>query len=214
MKLIAYVRRVLDIPRKENKIIKKDGYYELIIVSTKYGHLKVLIDDEDIDLVKDYYWTVVNSNKTGIRLYAFSSKLKKVMHRVIMSPPDNMQVDHINGDSLDNRKYNLRICTVSDNNKNRPISKLNKSGATGVGWHKKGNSGNYGWKAYIKVNKKLINLGFYDTFEEALEVRLKAEEKYFGEFNRDLDKRELPKLNIQYYTLNENNLMGMVLSNE
>lgn len=153
------------------------------------------VDECDIDSVSKYHWTVINTNKTGIRLYAFSGELQVCMHRLIMNEPHGMQVDHIDGDSLNNRRYNLRICTVSENNKNRPISKLNKSGATGVGWYKRGNGGEYGWKAYIKVNKKLINLGFYDTFEDALEVRLKAEEKYFGEFNRDLDKRELPKIN-------------------
>lgn len=179
---------------KPNEIIEKDDCFEVIMTSKRYGELKVLVDKDDIDKIRGCRWTVVNSNKTGVRLYAYSSQFKEMMHRRIMSPQDDMQVDHINGDSLDNRKENLRICTVSENNKNRPISKLNKSGATGVGWHKKGNRGEYGWKAYIKVDKKLINLGFFDSFDEALRARLDAEEKYFGEFNRDLDKRELPKI--------------------
>ena len=87
-------------------------------------------------------------------------------------------VDHINGDSMDNRKSNLRICTQADNMKNQKKSKKNTSGHKGVCWASREKR----WIAYIKVDGKNITLGYFKNKEDAINARLKAEEKYYSEF--------------------------------
>ena len=98
------------------------------------------------------------------------------MARVIMSAPKGMTVDHINHDTLDNRRSNLRLATYSENLKNRGKSKANTSGFTGVGIHK----GKY--RACIQKNGKQISLGHFETIKEAVNVRKLAEEQLYGEF--------------------------------
>ena len=88
-------------------------------------------------------------------------------------------IDHINHIKHDNRKDNLRIVNKSQNAMNQTTSSVNTSGVTGVGWHKaKGK-----WRAYIKINYKQIELGYFDSFEEAKQVRLQAENEHFGKYS-------------------------------
>ena len=84
------------------------------------------------------------------------------------------QIDHINGDSFDNRMVNLRAVTIGENNKNKAIDKRNKSGVTGVHWSKKENS----WKCQINVNKKRIHIGYFKDLADAALERLEAEFKH------------------------------------
>jgi hypothetical protein len=104
-----------------------------------------------------------------------------LLHRYIMNNPINQVVDHKDGNTLNNRKYNLRICSRSDNCKNNKLSKRNSSGAKGVYWEKRLEK----WMAAIVSNRKFKNLGYYDDFEEAVKARKNAEEQYFGEFIRE-----------------------------
>lgn len=79
-----------------------------------------LIDDIDFDLVSAHKWCVssVNYAVKAIRLED-GKQHTLLMHRFIMNPPPDMQIDHINGNTLDNRRKNLRICTRSENQRNR-----------------------------------------------------------------------------------------------
>jgi hypothetical protein len=101
-----------------------------------------------------------------------------------MKAPKELDVDHIDGDELNNRKSNLRICTQADNNKNLGLRKNNTSGHKGVCWVSKHNK----WMAYIKINTKFKNLGLYTDINEAIKVREQAEITYFGEYNRVMKK--------------------------
>lgn len=74
----------------------------------------------------------------------------------------------------DNRKDNLELKTIADNARNRSLSKVNTSGKTGVHWSK----AKQRWSSYICVDYKNIYLGDYEEFENAVEARLAAEEKY------------------------------------
>ena len=96
-----------------------------------------------------------------------------------MNCDDGLQVDHINHDSFDNRKSNLRIVTVSQNNMNKDIRADNSSGYTGVIPAK--TLGKY--IASIKVNQKRIYLGTFSCIEDAIAARAKAEEKYFKQYS-------------------------------
>lgn len=131
-------------------------------------------DLEDYNKIKDYCW-FVNSN--GYITARCNNKQHILFHRVLF--PDSITVDHITHNTSDNRKCNLRIATQSQNNINRSIMKNNTSGVTGVYWHKKDKR----WVARIKFNKKSIYLGSFVNFEDAVKVRKKAEEKYFGEYS-------------------------------
>tara|TARA_R110000765_G_scaffold45787_1_gene94617 strand:+ start:52 stop:537 length:486 start_codon:yes stop_codon:yes gene_type:complete len=138
------------------------------------------VDAEDYDKFVDDYSFCLNS---GCAMYSSCKDElnNKLLHRVIMGEPDGMDIDHIDGDRLNNRRSNLRICTRQQNGMNLKISKKNKSGVKGVSWHKDLNK----WHAQIQCNKK-IHLGYFDDFYEAVRVRQEAEEKYFGEFNRKI----------------------------
>ena len=138
-----------------------------------------MIDKEDYEIVKNYYWRVdklgyvissIYNEKTG----RYNKLLK--LHRLIMDAPDDMVVDHIDGNKLNNRKCNLRICTQAENNRNHCVSSNSSTGVTGVRWNKINNS----WRVMISD----INIGSYKNFEDAVKARKQAEKKYFGEFAR------------------------------
>lgn len=95
----------------------------------KYGELEVLLDNEDYKIVKQYNLslklikdtTVTSRNKfyVDVRKCVNGKTYRGFLHRLIMSCPPDKVVDHINGNPLDNRKCNLRICTHKENCLNR-----------------------------------------------------------------------------------------------
>jgi len=95
-----------------------------------------------------------------------------------MSAPADMQVDHINGNPLDNRRENLRICTRAQNTCNRKAVVNSKSGYKGV--TKKNSSRK--WIPEIRKDGKKLYLGSYNTPEEAAKAYDKAAKEIFGEF--------------------------------
>lgn len=135
------------------------------------------VDLDDFWKVKDYCW-----RKDGDGYLKSQDNGKPILlHRLVMNCPDDLDVDHIEHDITDNRKEKLRIVTPLQNSINRSIQSNNKSGVTGVYWSKQRNK----WIAQITVNKKAINLGGYNSFDEAVSVRKEAERKYFGDFSYD-----------------------------
>ena len=111
-------------------------------------------------------------------LFYFQHRTKQgiiEMHRFIMNFPKGKYVDHINHNTLDNRKCNLRICNNADNIRNGKIRTNNKSGYNGICFDKSRNK----WLAGIKVNYKRIFLGRYVNIEDAIKARKEAEKKYF-----------------------------------
>jgi hypothetical protein len=136
-----------------------------------------IVDDEDFDFLSlpTYKWHAIENKKT---FYAGGRKNIK-MHTLLMNTPEGKIVDHINGNGLDNRKENLRICTVEENNRNRGKTVRNKSGFKGVCYLKNTKK----WKASIRVSKKQINIGYFKTKEEAYEAYCVACVKYHGEFS-------------------------------
>lgn len=88
--------------------------------------------------------------------------------------PEGMLLDHVDGDTTNNRIDNLRLATYSENTMNRPLSSQNKSGFVGVSFRPKYNT----WRAAITVNGQFIHIGTFATKKEAIEARLDAERKY------------------------------------
>ena len=102
---------------------------------------------------------------------------------MILDKPKNFVVDHINGNKLDNRRSNLRICTCKENLRNVSASKNNKTGHLGISLTKFGR-----YRARIMVDGKEIRLGNYVNLEDAIKARKKAEIKYFGEYSPTLSR--------------------------
>lgn len=110
-----------DASRKYNEIIIKEDYAEIVI---KYKKEKIItfVDIEDIDKIKDIYW--VAHFEPQVNNYYIRGRLRTekrehtMLHRYIMNTPSDMQVDHINHNTLDNRKYNLRNVMPSQNMQN------------------------------------------------------------------------------------------------
>ncbi len=102
------------------------------------------------------------------------------LHRVIMLPPKGYDVDHINGDGLDNRRCNLRIATRSQNNMNARTRADNKSGHRGVFWRSDRNRR----IAYINANGKRKYLGAFKDQNAACAARQAASAELHGEFRR------------------------------
>lgn len=156
-----------------NEIIEYDDYAEIVLYDKDNNEVaRAMIDLEYVDVVKDYKWY---SKSEG---YVCNSKIG-YLHQFIMNPSEGMVVDHINRNPLDNRRENLRICTQHENTMNKSIRCSNTSGVSGVNWSKQNNK----WLARIQVDGKHIYLGYYNTLEEAAEVRRQAEIEYFGEFS-------------------------------
>jgi len=100
------------------------------------------------------------------------------MFRIIVNPFKDKQIDHINHNTLDNRKENLRIVTGSQNGMNQKLHKNNTSGYKGVHWFIYSKR----WMAYIRLNSRKIHLGYFNSKIEAAYAYNYAALKYFGKF--------------------------------
>ena len=145
----------------------------------------VFVDDSDYEKVNKLKWRKVKDRN---RYYAVSTTVKNKntrtylkLHRYILNAPDGILVDHNNGNGLDDRRQNIRLCNESQNNFNRELLRNNTTGMTGIYYMKKGNKR---WWAYIWHNSKRHGLGCYFTKEDAIIARIEAEKKYFGEFSK------------------------------
>jgi hypothetical protein len=146
-------------------------------------NLAVSIDDDDRDRVLSLSWHIVSAGSKKYLGHNFKSKGKRSyihLHRFIMQAPPGTYVDHINGDTLDNRKANLRLCTNAENVRNaKKKSGVHSSAYKGVCTNKHGK-----WVAQITVNYKNHYLGTFETEEQAHSAYCEAATKHFGEFAR------------------------------
>ena len=153
---------------------------------------KVQIDEEDYERVMALKWGVDTSAlRRGLGVYfihtyfdkfGIHNKYNIYLHRHIMHSEykDGIIIDHKDGNTLDNRKSNLRRCNRTENNRNRKISKVNTSGYKGVDFCKS----NKKYQARIAVDNVRIHLGYFKTPEEAYAAYCEASNKYHGDFGR------------------------------
>jgi hypothetical protein len=139
---------------------------------------KVLFDPEDWDKIKIFIWRLQQIEGKKFKVVSGARKTQIYMHQVILGCPKGFVIDHINGNPLDNRKSNLRVCTQQENSFNRPRSKNNTSGYKGVSKRKE--TGKF--RAYIHHNFKYRYLGDFKTSKEAAEAYDSAAVKLFGQF--------------------------------
>ena len=169
--------------RKENVIDMTSEEYAIGYTSKNEPFW---FDKEDIDLVKQYCWHYNNHGylqNRGIN-YETGKKQNIYLHRLVMKIEDeSVMVDHINhpyGENLkiDNRKQNLRIVNRKQNCMNRHITPKNQTGVKGVCFDKKRGK----WLSHLIVNKKTVLFKHFETFEEAVRARKKAEEEFCGKY--------------------------------
>jgi hypothetical protein len=154
-------------------------------MTIKIKGYSVLIDDDMAPMVLARKWHV-SDRKRGIYfatsiLFPDGKRRDVKLHRFIMECPPGLLVDHRNGDHLDCRRENLRVCTIAENTRNEPMLKTNTTGYRGVSFHKR--RGKY--RAYIKFNNRYIHLGYFETLEAAAEKYKKTAKELFGEFYRE-----------------------------
>lgn len=148
-----------------------------------------LVDDDDYEAVKQFKWFALRDDKKDGRemFYAVRSVGSKVdgkwknkmfyLHRDLM--PGVKQIDHIDGDGLNNQRSNIRPATKSQNAANRKnLSTTASSRFRGVSWFKPTKR----WRACIKVNQKYISLGYFLSEEDAARAYDDAARLHFGEF--------------------------------
>jgi hypothetical protein len=123
---------------------------------------------------------------SGTQYYLIQINKKQYrLHRLVWiyhngDIPNEMIVDHIDGDTKNNRIENLRLATHSENLRNSKIRSTNTSGIKGVQWYKSRNK----WRAQIRVDNKEKFLGYFDTIEEAETVAIAARNNIHGDFAR------------------------------
>lgn len=144
-----------------------------------------LVDDEDFERINQYKWFCSNYGYAVRSVWIKEGKTSNIiwMHRFILNASNKFEVDHINGNRLDNQKHNLRLATNYQNAQNVKKHKDNTSGFKGISYCKHWKL-KRPWKARICVNKKLKALGYFSSKEKAYEAYCKAARQYFGEFAR------------------------------
>lgn len=139
------------------------------------------VDDDDYEKFAIHRWYADDSRKSEIRAVRSvnigNKKIKRVtLSREIMGATEGVVVDHINRDSLDNRKSNLRICTQGENCRNRSKQKHGISKYKGVSVAEKK------WKAMITFQGKQIYLGTFSNEKDAAIAYNNKSRELFGEF--------------------------------
>jgi hypothetical protein len=151
----------------------------MVIMKIKLTQGKVaIVDKEDFNSLNKHKWHIFGPKKYAGRDIVKNGKKRKIlMHRFIMGEPFEKEVDHINGDVLDNRKENLRICTHQQNCSNHP-GYGDYKGVTKV-------TNRFLEKPYctrIMVEGKNLYIGYFQTLEEAKAAYDSAAMVLFGEF--------------------------------
>lgn len=150
-----------------------------IALSGRHGcGLCVIVDDEDFDMLNQYTWHLA-SNGYATTFVGGRKNIKCVlMHRLLMNPSGDFEVDHRNGNKLDNRRDNLRLARRGENARNLRRHKKFSSRFKGVSW----SADRHVWYARIHDNRKTIHLGQFSSEIQAALAYNDAALERFGEF--------------------------------
>lgn len=140
---------------------------------------QAFVDDDDFEKLRGYSWFFGTSGYAvrNVRIEG-KGKTQIYMHRVVLGTPNGKKTDHVNGNKLDNRKVNLRVCSVAENHWNKGAHKDSKSGVKGVFFHKRTGR----WEAQIMALGKRYHLGYFFKKEKAATAYNQAAIELHGEF--------------------------------
>jgi hypothetical protein len=149
------------------------------------GHTAI-VDDEDFEIWGHIKWCAVVRPKSRT-VYAVryvrpddEGTRSRLLHRVILNAPRGVEVDHIDGNGLNNCKSNLRLDYTRQNNQNRAKQVNNKSGYIGVSWSKSASK----WQAFVKLDGKNRYVGVYEEATDAAKARDAEARRLHGEYAR------------------------------
>ena len=175
---------------KKGKIVNYFICNDYVKIYLGSGH-SFLIDLDNLHEILPFSWSIENKYVYRVQTINGKSNCKIRIYRQIMRAEAGQIVDHINGDTFDNRKSNLRFCTVQENLKNRKKREAHKSSSRFKGVSKKGKK----WTVSITHNYKRIHLGVFDTEEQAAIAYNEASEHLHGAYGR---KNEVKEHDVQY----------------
>lgn len=168
-------------PRKLNLYEKNDGWYTGQLLHGKTFQ----IDEADYEKVRVYTWrcdckgyvyTIITKNRVRRKIYLH----RLLMHVASVVNWKTIQIDHIDGNPLNNRRSNLRYANAAENQINKKKPRIdNKTNATGVTFDQ--SKGKY--VAFIGYDGHKEYLGAFTSLEEAVKIRQEAEELLYGEFS-------------------------------
>lgn len=160
--------------------------------TTVYGRLMdgtvFMIDSDALNKIKNIKFYLGAKQKGCGQKYIIDSR-GRYLHDYIFPHKNGYEIDHINLNTYDNRKANIRYCTHQQNQINQPLQKNNTSGVSGVSWYPPRRK----FRARIKVSQQDIHLGYYKTLEEAVQARNVGMEYMFGEYGRYNDVPSAPE---------------------
>jgi hypothetical protein len=165
--------------------IRVEGNIAFVPLTKGY---EAVIDAECVDMVAAFSWTASEELRqdgtvrrcSAHRMARVSGGRKKVfLHRLIFGRETDLDIDHIDGDALNNRRANLREVTKSQNQHNRRLQ-ANASGLKGVTWDRDRRV----WRARIGINGKRIQLGRFSNKKDAYAAYREASARLHGEFGR------------------------------
>lgn len=171
---------------KSIRKIRTEGEIAFVPLGGKGGY-EAMIDASDVHLVEGCNWNAdVQRRADGTvravyarRTYWLDGKSRTLlMHRAIAEACGVAEVDHKDGNGLNNRRANLRPATTAQNQHNSRMRPNNTSGVKGVSWHKR----NEKWQAQVTIQRRRVGLGYFGTIEEAAAAIAQERAKLHGEF--------------------------------
>lgn len=160
----------------KNRVIEKDDFLIIIL----HGDFECFVSKESFGLINDYTWC---KEGTGYAMSRSKGKAVK-MHRIIMDAKKGEFIDHINGNKLDNRLNNLRICTKHQNEFNQKVRIDNKFGYRGISKMKNGRL-----RATINYYGHQYHIGVFDNIDKAINEYNSYAFLLYGEYAR-LNKKD------------------------
>ena len=162
-----------------NEIWKEINGYENFMVSS-LGRIKNCLNNKILKITINRHnnnYCVVNLTKNNVQKLFYVNRL--VANTFIENTNNKPQIDHINNNKLDNTIFNLRYCSIQENSQNKPkMNRLTTSKFKGVRFIKR----NKKWNARITHNNKIINLGTFETEQEAGKAYDKKATELFGNY--------------------------------